>query len=127
MNDDDICEVIITAPDADWLLSHTRHLVEAHLAAAGHHQSIRSIYTWNDAIHDQQETRVAIHTRSSHVDAIIAATLQTHPYAVPCIVSLPITHASDTYKAWVLAATKPPSDPRVKPADNQNRASRADL
>lgn len=122
---DDICEVIITAPDADWLLSHTRRLVEARLAACGHHQPIRSIYTWDDTIHDEQETRVALHTRTSHVQAVIAATQQTHPYAVPCIISLPITHASDTYKAWVLAATA--GDPQAEPANTESGNLHADL
>lgn len=125
MNDDEICEIVITAPDADWLLSHTRQLVEARLVACGHHQPIRSIYTWEAAIHDEQETRVALHTRTSHVQAVIAATQQTHPYAVPCIISLPISQASDTYKAWVLAVTA--GNPETEPANTESGNRRADL
>lgn len=105
MPDDDIVEVIITAPDEDWLLDFTRQLVEKHLAAGGHHSPIRSIYTWGGATHDEDETRVALHTRASHVQAIIEVTNAAHPYEVPCVVSLPITNANPAYQAWVLDAT----------------------
>jgi periplasmic divalent cation tolerance protein len=63
---DDLCEVIITAADADWLVEFTRRLVEARLAASGHNVSpIRSIYRWRGEIHDHAEARVALHTRRS--------------------------------------------------------------
>lgn len=127
MNDDDICEVIITAPDADWLLHHTRSMIEARLAASGHHHQIRSIYTWDGTIHDQPETRVALHTRASHVPAIIAATQHTHPYVVPCIVSVPITQVSDSYKSWVLAATTRRDDPQAMADGAENGTRSADL
>jgi uncharacterized protein involved in tolerance to divalent cations len=66
--DDDVCEVIITAPDAAWLADFTRRLVDARLAASGHNITpIRSIYRWQGAIHDHTEDRVALHTRASLV------------------------------------------------------------
>ena len=43
----DICEVVITAPDTEWLVAFTRRLVEDHLRAGGHHiERIRSVYRW---------------------------------------------------------------------------------
>ena len=57
---DDICEVIITAPDADWLAQFTTELVAGRLAACGHNIGpIRSIYRWQGEIHDAPEARVA--------------------------------------------------------------------
>ena len=108
---DEVCEVIITAPDEAWLLDFTRHLVEARLAACGHHTAIRSIYTWAGAVHDQPETRVALHTRTSCVPAIIAITKDRHPYDVPCVVTLPITQADVAYRAWILESTTHESEP----------------
>jgi periplasmic divalent cation tolerance protein len=80
---DDVCEVVITAPDEAWLLDFTRHLVEARLAACGHHTPIRSIYTWAGAVHDEPETRVALHTRSSCVPAIITPHQRAAPLRRP--------------------------------------------
>lgn len=108
---DEVCEVIITAPDEAWLLDFTRHLVEVRLAACGHHTPIRSIYTWAGAIHDESETRVALHTRASCVPAIIAITNDRHPYDVPCVITLPITQADPAYRAWILESTTHESDP----------------
>ena len=108
---DDLCEVIITAPDEAWLLDFTRHLVEARLAACGHHTSIRSVYTWAGAVQDESETRVALHTRSSCVPAIIAITNDRHPYEVPCVIALPITQADPAYRAWILDSTTQESEP----------------
>src|SRR4051794_21718947 len=49
---DDICEVIITAPDQEWLVSFTRQLIADRLAASSHHTPIRSVYTWQGQIED---------------------------------------------------------------------------
>jgi periplasmic divalent cation tolerance protein len=65
---DEVCEVIITAPDADWLAEFTRRLVDDRLAASGHIiVPIRSIYRWQGQIYDKTEARVALHTRRSLV------------------------------------------------------------
>ena len=101
----DLCEVIITAPDEEWLVGFTRRLVERRLAACGHHSPIRSVYTWDGSIHDTHETRVALHTQAARVEAIIAAVNAEHPYQVPCVVSIPITDANPAYRHWVVDAT----------------------
>jgi uncharacterized protein involved in tolerance to divalent cations len=45
---DEVCEVIITAPDPDWLVEFTRRLVIDRLCASGHNfQPIRTIYRWH--------------------------------------------------------------------------------
>jgi hypothetical protein len=33
---DELCEVVITTPDSDWLVEFTRRLVEDRLAASAH-------------------------------------------------------------------------------------------
>jgi periplasmic divalent cation tolerance protein len=103
---DDICEVIITAPDKHWLVSFTRQLIEHGLAACGHHTEIRSIYSWEGSVQDTSETRVALHTRTSHVQTIIEATNAAHPYQVPCVIAVPIISVDPAYQAWVLDSTR---------------------
>lgn len=105
MAEDDICEVVITADDEDWLVAFTRRLVRDRLAACGHHTPIRSVYSWQGQLCDESETRVALHTRASLVDAIIAATKESHAYEVPCVIALPVLQASAAYRAWVLHVT----------------------
>ena len=109
---DEVCEVIITAPNADWLADFTRRLVEDHLSACGHEVTeIRSIYRWADKIHDVSEARVALHTRTSHLDAIIERTRQEHPYEVPCVIAVPITDGLPAYVQWILDTTDRKSEP----------------
>jgi periplasmic divalent cation tolerance protein len=105
---DDLCEVIITAPDPDWLIDFTRHLIESRLAASGHNiVPIRSIYRWQGEIHDRYEARVALRTRRSLLERIIAETSARHPYEVPSVVALPILDGSPAYLDWIRDCTVP--------------------
>jgi periplasmic divalent cation tolerance protein len=105
---DEVCEVIITAPSADWLAAFTRRLVTGRLAAAGHLTGeIRSIYRWRGQIHDAQEWRLALHTRRSLLPAIIECTNREHPYEVPCVAAMTFV-GSPAYAQWVLDETDAP-------------------
>ncbi len=104
-----ICEVVITAPNADWHATFTRRLVEEHLVAGAHQiNTIRSIYHWQGQIMDQPEARVALHTRTDLVPAIIERANADHPYEVPCVVALPIVTVNPAYERWVLDETSVP-------------------
>lgn len=108
MSTNDAVEVVITAPDADWLTAFTRQLVEDRLAAGAHLITpIRSIYRWHDEIHDITEARIAIHTVASLVPAIVARANEQHPYEVPCVIAWPITHANPEYIDWIRVETSP--------------------
>ncbi|MEU0522046.1 divalent-cation tolerance protein CutA [Streptosporangium sp. NPDC006007] len=103
---DEVCEVIITAPDPDWLIEFTRSLVADRLCAAGHNFApVRSIYRWRGEIYDRAEGRVALHTRRDLVPQIIERTNRDHPYEVPCVITLPITSGDREYLNWILAET----------------------
>ncbi|MEU2014344.1 divalent cation tolerance protein CutA, partial [Nocardia sp. NPDC019302] len=63
MADHDLVDVSISADDADWLAGFTRSLVEDKLAACGNLiPGVRSVYRWEGAIHDDQQTLVILHT-----------------------------------------------------------------
>lgn len=105
----DICEVIITADSADWLLTFTRSLVDDRLAACGQHTlQIRSVYRWDDQIQDDPEARVALHTRVDLVPAIVERANRDHPYDVPCVIALPVIAGNPAYIDWVITETREP-------------------
>jgi periplasmic divalent cation tolerance protein len=111
--DDECCEVVVTAADAEELVDLTRDLVERRLAACGHHvTAIRSVYRWEGKVHDEPEARVALHTRRALVPAIVAHVTAVHPYAVPCVLALPVVDGAPDYLAWVRAETRstPPGE-----------------
>ena len=102
----EICEVVITGPDAEWLAGFTRRLVEDRLAACGHQiAAIRSVYRWDGAVQDEPEARVALHTRVSLVDRIVERAGAEHPYDVPCVIALPAIAGNPAYVEWVLTET----------------------
>ncbi|MBW6432191.1 divalent-cation tolerance protein CutA [Actinoplanes hulinensis] len=104
----EVCEVIITAPNADWLANFTRKLIDERLSACGHNiAAIRSIYRWRGDVHDEEEARVALHTRLDLVPAIIERANQEHPYETPCVIALPIAAGSPAYIQWILDETSP--------------------
>jgi periplasmic divalent cation tolerance protein len=108
--DDEFCEVVITGSDAEWLAGFTRTLVEERLAACGQTvASIRSIYRWDGAVHDEAEARVALHTRRSLVPAIVARTAELHSYDVPCVIALPLVGGNPAYLRWIAEETRTPS------------------
>lgn len=104
---DDLCEVIITGPDAEWLAGFTRRLVEDHLCACGHNVStIRSIYRWEGQVCDEPEARVALHTRRALVPEIVDRTNAEHPYDLPSVSAIPIVDGSPGYLQWIRDETK---------------------
>jgi periplasmic divalent cation tolerance protein len=101
-----ICEVVITADNAEWLANFTKTLVTDRLAACGHNiQVIRSIYRWDGEIQDEHEARVNLHTRIDLVEAIVDRANRDHPYDVPCVIALPVVKGNPAYIAWVLQET----------------------
>jgi periplasmic divalent cation tolerance protein len=107
---DDVCEVIITAPDPDWLVEFTRKLVVDRLCASGHNfQPIRTIYRWHGQVYDKTEGRVALRTRCGLLPQIIERAKQEHPYEVPSVVAIPIIDGGPDYLRWILEQTEEPA------------------
>ena len=103
---DQVCEVVITGPSQEWVAGFTRELVDDRLVACGHTiQVIRSIYRWEDTVHDETEARVALHTRRSLVSAIVERANRDHPYDVPCVIAMPVVDGNPAYVDWVLRET----------------------
>jgi periplasmic divalent cation tolerance protein len=107
---DEVCEVIITAPDPDWLVEFTRRLVSDRLCASGHNFApIRTIYRWQGQVHDKTEGRVALRTRRGLLPRIVDRAKREHPYEVPSVVAVPIIDGGPDYIAWILEQTEQPA------------------
>ena len=68
----DLFEVVITAPDPEWLRALNRQLVEDGLCASVHNFApVRSIYRWCGEIYERTEGRVSLHTIRNRVIEIV--------------------------------------------------------
>jgi len=104
----ELCEVVITAPDPDWLKDFSRKLIERRLCASAHNFApVQSIYRWHGEIYERTEGRVSLHTRRDRVPEIIALARREHPYEVPGISTRMITGGNPDYLAWITQETAP--------------------
>ncbi len=65
----------------------------------------RSIYRWQGAIEDAQETPLLIKTLSTRYEALEAAIRARHPYELPEIIAVPIARGLPDYLNWVALET----------------------
>jgi periplasmic divalent cation tolerance protein len=106
----ELCEVVITAPEPDWLVEFTRQLVAERLAASGHNYTpVRSLYRWRGEVYDRLEGRVSLHTRKSLVPEIVRRAKELHPYEVPGISSRAIDDGNPDYLQWIHSETREPA------------------
>ena len=104
---DELCEVIITAPDRDWLIELCRELVDERLASSAHViHPVTSIYRWEGSVHEAIEARAFLRSRFALVDDIVAYVLPRHPYEVPNVTAIPLTAGNPAYLAWLRAETE---------------------
>ncbi|HYB88820.1 MAG TPA: divalent-cation tolerance protein CutA [Streptosporangiaceae bacterium] len=102
----ELCEVVITAPDPDWLYSFARELVKDGLAASAHNFTpVRSIYRWQGEVHERAEGRVSLHTSRSRVADIVTRAQREHPYEVPGVSARPIIDGNPDYLTWIAKET----------------------
>ena len=97
--------VLTTLPDADSARTLARDLVELGLAACVNVLApCVSLYHWQGKTETAQEVPLLIKARADSFAAIEQAISARHPYQVPEIIALPITHGSQAYLAWLAAA-----------------------
>jgi periplasmic divalent cation tolerance protein len=110
--------VVLSAfPDAETAARIARVLVDERLVACANLvPSIRSIYRWQGAIHDDAESLAIIKTTADRYPALARRIAELHPYEVPEIISLPLVDGHPPYLAWLVsqvteASPQPPSEP----------------
>jgi periplasmic divalent cation tolerance protein len=98
--------VMTTAPDIATAQKIARALVERRLAACVNILApCQSIYNWQGAVEDSNEVPMMIKTTAARYGALEAAITAIHPYEVPEIVALPLSHGLPEYLNWIIAET----------------------
>lgn len=108
----DACDIVLTAPDGEWLARFTDALVADRLCAAAHRfPPIATTYWWRGELHREIEHRAHLHTRHSLSDAVVSRIEQEHTYEVPGVDVLPFVGGNPSYLEWIIAETVPPDTP----------------
>jgi len=98
--------VMTSAPDIGTAQKIARALVERRLAACVNILApCQSIYNWQGVVEDSNEVPMMIKTTAARYGALEAAITAIHPYEVPEIVALPLSHGLPEYLNWVIAET----------------------
>lgn len=104
--EDELVDVTVTGPNVEMMAELVRGLVEARLAACGNVvPSIRSIYTWQGRVEDDNEVLAIVHTRHDVIDEVMTHIVDRHPDDTPQILAIPVTAALPAYRTWLIEAT----------------------
>ena len=99
--------VFVTASSLDEASRIARTMVEERLAACGNIiPQLRSIYRWQDEIHDEPEVLLVLKTSSALFESLRSRVLELHSYDVPEIIALPVEAGHEPYLDWIVENTK---------------------
>jgi periplasmic divalent cation tolerance protein len=99
--------VLTTLPERAAAEALARELLAARLAACIQiGAAVQSLYHWRGEIETASEIPVAIKTRVELYARVEAAVRARHPYELPEIVAVPITHGLPAYVEWIAAETE---------------------
>jgi periplasmic divalent cation tolerance protein len=94
--------VLTTLPERAAAEALARELLDARLAACIHiGATVQSLYHWRGEIETAAETPVAIKTRAALYDRLEQAIRARHPYELPEIVAVPLSHGLSGYLEWI--------------------------
>lgn len=74
---------VTAPPEAGATLAE--QLVEERLAACVNVLDCRSVYRWEDEVHDDEEVVLLAKTTDERYADLVAHVLAEHPYDVPCV------------------------------------------
>ena len=98
--------VLTTLPDREAAEALARELLASRLAACVHvGATVQSLYHWRGQIETAAEIPLAIKTSARLYPRLEAAIRTRHPYELPEIVAVPITHGLPEYLGWIDAET----------------------
>jgi len=100
--------VICNMPDNDAAQRLAAVLVDARLAACVNILApCHSVYRWQGKRESASETPLLIKSTSARYPALEAAIRAHHPYELPEIIAVPVTHGLPDYLSWVASETAP--------------------
>lgn len=94
--------VLSTCPSSEVAEQIAQHIVEEKLAACINIlPEIKSIYSWENKVECSHEVQLIIKTKVSKFSALSQRIRQLHPYEVPEIIAIDITHGEPHYLQWI--------------------------
>jgi periplasmic divalent cation tolerance protein len=101
----DVVVALTSLPPSLDAAGFVRALLERRLIACGTLlPAARSLYTWEGAIEDAQETVVLLKTTAASIPALREQLPSLHPYQVPELLVLPCSDGLPAYLGWVADA-----------------------
>ena len=98
--------VYITTATPDEARAIGRTLIDERLAACVNIiGAMTSIYRWEGAITEDQETIMIVKTRAELFNDLASRVREIHSYRVPCIVEIPLGRIEGGYLGWLTAET----------------------
>ena len=67
---------------------------------------MRSLYRWEGAIQEDQESVLIVKTRHELMDELTETVKSNHSYECPCIIELPIDGGNPEFLQWIVSETK---------------------
>lgn len=99
--------VLTNMPDAASADRLARSLVDTGLAACVNClPGVRSVYRWQGAVEEAEETTLLIKTVQGRYAALETAIRQAHPYEVPEIIAFAPSAGWQPYLAWIAQETR---------------------
>jgi periplasmic divalent cation tolerance protein len=100
------CMVYVTAASKDEALKIGRTLVTERLAACANIlPGMHSIYRWQGAVEEAEETVLILKTRKAMADKAVARIAALHSYDVPCAVVYDMASGLGAYLDWIDVST----------------------
>jgi len=99
--------VLTNVPDVANAEKLARALVEGRAAACVNVlTACRSIYSWQGRVDTAEEIPLLIKTTAENYPQVEVIVRAHHPYAVPELIAVPITHGLPAYLDWMAKETE---------------------
>lgn len=99
--------ILTNLPDVASAEKLARAMIESRAAACVNVlTACRSIYRWQGAVETANEIPLLIKTTAANYPRVEEIVRAQHPYAVPELIAIPITHGLPAYLGWLAAETE---------------------
>jgi periplasmic divalent cation tolerance protein len=97
--------VVFSTVPPDKSGSLAKMLVDQRIVACVNVMPVRSYYRWKGEFCDEPEHLLIAKTTKEKAGEVIVAIKSLHPYEVPEIIAIPVTHGYPPYLEWVRQET----------------------
>jgi len=98
--------ILCHCPSRDIARLISQQLLEQKLVACATIQpAVSSQYRWMDQIETAEETPLVLKARREDYALVEQLIKSLHPYQVPEIIAIPVTHALKSYQDWLYEVT----------------------